>query len=136
MRHTLGTYLDAQSFPAGNSAADPTQETIEVWYIDQKTNEDGGTVSWELASLGDVGGESIARQATMLCNWCLTGGYRGPNCGYTGPYVTKDGVQTDNPELDECDATLGRDCDPRFGVGNPTPHRLASLGQTPETTKP
>jgi lambda family phage minor tail protein L len=121
MRHTLGTYLDAQNFPAGNSTADPTQETIEVWYIDQKTNEDGETVSWELASPGDVGGESIGRQATTLCHWCLTGGYRGPNCGYTGRYFTKDGVPTDNPELDECDATLGRGCIPRFGEGNAYP---------------
>jgi lambda family phage minor tail protein L len=107
MRHTLGTYLDAANFPAGNPNADPTQETIEVWYIDQKTNVDGGTVSWELASPGDVGNESIGRQATTLCHWCLTGGYRGPNCGYTGPYVTKDGIFTDNSELDECDAGQG-----------------------------
>jgi len=55
------------------------------------------------------------------CHWCLTGGYRGPNCGYTGPYVTKDGIVTDNPELDECDATLGKGCIPRFGEGNPLP---------------
>ncbi|PMZ55232.1 phage minor tail protein L, partial [Pseudomonas sp. GW247-3R2A] len=38
-----------------------------------------------------------------------------------GSYVTKDGVVTDNPELDECDATLGRGCIPRFGEGNPLP---------------
>ena len=47
MRHTLGTYLDAANFPAGNPTADPTQETIEVWYIDQKVSENGTTVSWE-----------------------------------------------------------------------------------------
>lgn len=76
MRHTLGTYLDAENFANGNQQADPTQETIEVWYIDQKTNEDGETVTWELASPGDVGGESIGRQATTLCRWCLTGGYK------------------------------------------------------------
>lgn len=54
---------------------------------------------------------------------CVTGASPaatgGANCGYTGPYVTKDGVVTDNPELDECDATLGRGCIPRFGEGNP-----------------
>jgi hypothetical protein len=43
------------------------------------------------------------------------------NCGYTGPYVTKDGVITDNPELDQCDATLGKGCISRFGEGNPLP---------------
>ncbi|WP_137984473.1 phage minor tail protein L, partial [Pseudomonas viridiflava] len=42
-RHTLGRYLDAENFPVGNPDADPTQETIETWYIDQKTNEDGET---------------------------------------------------------------------------------------------
>lgn len=121
MRHTLGQYLDFENFSEGNPDADPTQETIEVWYIDQKTNEDGVSVAWELASPGDVGGESIGRQMTTLCHWCLTGGYRGPNCGYTGPYVDKDGQPTDNPELDECDATLTRGCTPRFGAGNEVP---------------
>ncbi|KPC01781.1 Phage minor tail protein L [Pseudomonas amygdali pv. lachrymans] len=120
MRHTLGQYLDAENFPAGNPEADPTQESIEVWYIDQKTNEDGESITWELASPGDVGGESIGRQMTTLCHWCLTGGYRGPNCGYTGPYVDKDGQPTDNPELDVCDATLTRGCT-RFGAGNEVP---------------
>lgn len=121
IRNTLAEYLDAVNFEGGNPTADPTQESIEVWYVDQKTNEDGETVSWDLASPGDVGGETIGRQMTTLCHWCLTGGYRGPNCGYTGPYVTKDGVVTDNPELDECDATLGKGCIPRFGEGNPLP---------------
>lgn len=121
MRHTLGQYLDAENFPNGNPDADPTQESIEVWYIDQKTNEDGESVTWELASPGDVGGESIGRQMTTLCHWCLTGGYRGPNCGYTGPYVDKDGLPTDDPEKDVCDATLTRGCEPRFGSGNELP---------------
>lgn len=121
LRHTLGRYLDATNFPAGNPEADPTQESIEVWYIDQKMSEDGEVVAWELASPGDVGGESIGRQMTTLCHWCFTGGYRGPNCGYTGPYVDKDGNPTDDPEKDECDATLGRGCMPRFGEGNELP---------------
>jgi hypothetical protein len=37
-----------------------------------------------LASPGDVGNESIGRQATTLCHWCLTGGYRGPNRVFDG----------------------------------------------------
>jgi lambda family phage minor tail protein L len=121
MRHTLARYIDAQNFPDGNPEADPTQESIEVWYVDQKTNEDGETVSWELASPGDVGGESIGRQMTTLCHWCLTGGYRGPNCGYTGPYFDKDGNPTANPELDECNGLLTSGCEPRWGAGNELP---------------
>jgi lambda family phage minor tail protein L len=121
MRHTLVRYIDAVNFPAGNPEADPTQESIEVWYLDQKTNEDGETVSWELASPGDVGGESVGRQMTTLCHWCLTGGYRGPNCGYTGPYFDKDGNPTDNPELDECNGLLTSGCEPRWGANNELP---------------
>jgi lambda family phage minor tail protein L len=121
MHHTLGRYLDARNFPAGNVEADPSQESIEVWYLDQKTNEDSENVSWELASPGDVGGESIGRQMTTLCHWCMTGGYRGPNCGYTGGYVDKDGLPTSDPEKDECDGTLGKGCDPRFGKDEEKP---------------
>jgi lambda family phage minor tail protein L len=121
LRHTLGRYLDARNFSAGNDEANPDEEAIEVWYIDQKIHEDGSTVVWELASPGDVGSLSIGRQMTTLCHWCLTGGYRGPNCGYSGPYVDKEGQPTDNPERDACDATLGRGCVPRFGAGNALP---------------
>jgi lambda family phage minor tail protein L len=121
MRHTLARYIDAANFPDGNADADATQESIEVWYIDQKTNEDGETVSWELASPGDVGGESIGRQMTTLCHWCLTGGYRGPDCGYTGPYFDMDGRPTDNPEHDECNGLLTTGCEPRWGASNELP---------------
>jgi lambda family phage minor tail protein L len=121
LRHTLGRYLDVVNFAAGNDEADPTQESIEVWFLDQKTNEDGENVTWELASPGDVGNESIGRQMTTLCHWCLTGGYRGPDCGYTGPYIDKDGKATDDPAKDQCDGTLVRGCDPRFGQANQLP---------------
>jgi lambda family phage minor tail protein L len=89
MQHTLGRYLDAQNFPEGNAEADPTQASIEIWYVDQKTNEDGESVTWD--------------------------------CGYTGGYVDKDGNPTDDPEKDECDATLARGCEPRFGANNELP---------------
>ena len=122
MRHTLGQYLDAENFPNGNADADPTQETIEVWYIDQKTSEDGESVSWDLASPGDVGGESVGRQMTTLCHWALTGGYRGPNCQYIGPYYDIDGNPTDDPEKDRCNGLLKTGCECRFGAGNPLSH--------------
>ncbi|MBF4211166.1 phage minor tail protein L [Pseudomonas donghuensis] len=83
IRQTLGRYLDAENFSGGNSEADPTEEAIEVWYIDQKISENGTMVAWELASPGDVGGETIGRQMTTLCHEAMTGGYRGPVCGYT-----------------------------------------------------
>ncbi|WP_239695294.1 phage minor tail protein L [Pseudomonas sp. 25 R 14] len=121
MRHTLGRFVDAENFEDGNPEADPTQESIEVWYIDQKTSEDGETVGWALASPGDVGGESIGRQMTTLCHWALTGGYRGPSCGWTGGYFDMDGNPTDDPERDQCNALLTTGCRCRFGENNPLP---------------
>lgn len=68
IRTTLAKYLDASNFPGGNPDADPSQEIVEIWYLDQKTNEDGQYVAWELASPGDVGGEQVGRQMTTLCH--------------------------------------------------------------------
>ena len=52
IRETLAEFLDAENFPAGNPDADPTQESISIWYFDQKTGEDDQVVEWELASPG------------------------------------------------------------------------------------
>lgn len=118
---TLARYLDAENFPDGNPEADPTQEVVEVWYLDQKTNEDGESVQWDLASPGDVAQEKVGRQMTTLCHEAMTGQYRGPVCSYTGPYRDIDGNLTDSPEKDECDGCLATGCIPRFGEGNPLP---------------
>ena len=50
VRETLAQYLDAANFHEGNPTADQTQEALEIWYIDQKTSEDGEAVVWELSS--------------------------------------------------------------------------------------
>lgn len=121
IRATFAEYLDAANFPEGNPDAAPDQETVDVWYVDQKTSEDGQTVQWELAAPGDVEGDNIGRQMTTLCHWAMTGGYRGPNCGYTGPYFDIDGNPTTDPARDECDGCLGTGCIPRFGEGNQLP---------------
>lgn len=116
VRQTLTRYLDARNYPQGNPEADPTQEAIEIWYIDRKTVETGELVQWELSSPGDVSGQMIpARIITGLCEWCLRGAYRGPECGYTGAArFTEDDEPTDNPELDRCGG-LVRSCKLRFG---------------------
>lgn len=121
MRHTFAEYLDAANFPGGNPSADPAEESIEVWYIDQKVSESGITIAWELASPGDVGGETIGRQMTQLCHWAMTAGYRGPNCGYTGPYYDMDGNPTSNPAEDQCNGCLDTGCTVRHGQGNELP---------------
>ncbi|ASL26246.1 phage minor tail protein L [Azotobacter chroococcum] len=123
IRETFAHYLDAENFPDGNPQADPTQEKVDTWYIDQKTSEDGEVVEFALSSPGDVQGQMIpARQIHGLCSWALCGEYRGADCGYTGgPVSTEDGTPTDDPALDACGGLLS-DCKARFGADNPLPH--------------
>lgn len=122
VRDTFAHYLDAVNFPDGNAQADPTQEKVQTWYIDQKSSEDGETVEFALSSPADVQGQQTpARMIQSSCHWALTGGYRGPDCGYTGgPVADIDGNPTSDPALDQCGGLLG-DCKARFGQNNPLP---------------
>jgi len=36
MRHTLGEFLDASNFPGGNPSADPSQESVEIWFVTRR----------------------------------------------------------------------------------------------------
>ncbi|ESH90797.1 tail protein [Cupriavidus sp. HPC(L)] len=124
-RHvTLGKYLDAANFPGGNPTADPTEELPpEVWYLEQKTEEDNVAVTWELASALDFDGVQLPRRQIVanVCSWLSIGGYRGPYCGYTGTaYFDKDDNPVADPALDRCGGRL-TSCKCRFGENNPLP---------------
>ncbi|MTZ15114.1 phage minor tail protein L [Pseudomonas sp. JL972] len=123
VRTTFAHYLDARNFEAGNAGADPTQEKLQVWYIDQKTGESGEAVAFALSSPADVQGQKIpARQIHALCHWAMCGEYRGADCGYTGgPVADLDGTPTDDPARDRCGGLLS-DCKARFGANNPLSH--------------
>ncbi|CAN7255922.1 phage minor tail protein L [Pseudomonas brassicacearum] len=123
VRETMAQYLDAVNFPDGNPTADPTQEALEIWFIDQKTGEDGEVVQWELSSPGEIDNHGLpGRQMTTFCHWAMTGGYRGPNCGYTGAAMFDDDDNpTDDPSKDECKGGL-KSCKLRFGENNELSH--------------
>lgn len=123
IRHTFAHYLDAVNFAAGNPNADPTQQRVETWFIDQKTAEDGQAVQFSLSSPADVEGQQLpARQIHALCQWAMCNEYRGADCGYSGgPVADLDGTPTDDPALDRCGGLLS-DCKARFGANNPLPH--------------
>ncbi len=116
VRETLAKYLDAANFPEGNPTADPTQEALEIWYIDQKTSEDGEAVVWELSSPGEIDNHGLpGRQMTTFCHWAMTNGYRGPDCGYTGAAMFDDEDNpTTDPARDQCKGCLSS-CKLRFG---------------------
>ncbi|WP_263146070.1 phage minor tail protein L [Pseudomonas sp. RIT-PI-AD] len=123
VHETLAHYLDARNFVNGNASADPTAEATETWFIFQKTLENADQVQFALSSPADVSGQFLpGRQIASSCHWCMTGGYRGPDCGYTGTrYFDGDDKPVDDPSRDECSGTV-RACKLRFGADSPLPH--------------
>jgi lambda family phage minor tail protein L len=120
-RHrTLAKYLDDANFPDGNPSADPTAEmSVEIWRIEQKSDEQPGlTVEFTLSSPLDFGGQQApSRQIVRIWQWK----YRDAVCGYTGTsYFDANDNPVDDPALDRCSMkTSGCEC--RFGVNNPLP---------------
>lgn len=120
IHQTLSKYLDSANFDQPNPDADPTQEVVETWYIDSKTQEDNQTVSWRLSNPADVSGQIIpARLITGICEWALRGEYRGPDCGYTGSAMFDENDNpTDDPSEDKCPGFMNS-CKIRFGETEP-----------------
>lgn len=121
---TLAQYLDARNFIAGNATADPTQEKVQVFYIDSKSQETNAAIEFTLSSPMDLQGLMIpTRQLHSLCSWCIRGKYRsGDGCDYAGTrYFDKHGNAVDDPSKDECNGTLNTGCKPRFGENEPLP---------------
>lgn len=123
-RRTLGRFLDARNFADGNAEADPTEELpVELWYVEQKTSETNETVEFELSSALDFNGVQLPRRQIVanVCMWLMIGGYRGPQCGYTGTACfDRDDNPVSDPVLDKCGGRLSS-CKRRFGENNPLP---------------
>lgn len=117
-------HITFQHYLDGQPGADPSQEFVQIWYIDRKTNEDNVSISWSLSNPADTSGKLIpARQIHSICYWMLQGQYRGADCGYTGTnYFNADGGVVTDPNLDRCSGLLSTGCKPRFGANNPLPH--------------
>lgn len=115
----LAKYLDAANFGGGNPTANPTEFTSQYWTIEQKTEEQFETVTFELASpLAAQRIQIPTINITSYCTWAVRNQYRSEYCGYTGAAMfTKEGEPTDNPALDKCGGRLS-DCKKRFGENN------------------
>ncbi|MBA5234744.1 phage minor tail protein L [Pectobacterium aroidearum] len=123
VHHTFAEFLDAENFLDGNPNANPETETLDVWYIGNKTNDNETSVEFSLQSPADVQNQKFPqRQMTSRCEWCMRGQYRMANCGYTGTnYFDKDGNPVDNPAADECAGTVSA-CKLRWGPDSELPH--------------
>jgi lambda family phage minor tail protein L len=106
------TYEAKDAFGRNPSANPAEQFKPEVWFVERKSGESNKVVEFELSSAFDLSGMQLPRRTIIAnyCSWKTMGGYRGANCGYTGPPVAKeDGTATTDPLLDKCGGKLS-DC--------------------------
>lgn len=107
-RKTIARFLDAANFAGGNDNADPTQEQVSRWVIEQLTSLNAETATWELAAPTETDGATFPARVILsdVCNF----GYRSEECGYNGPPVADElGNPTQDPSKDKCGKRLS-DC--------------------------
>lgn len=114
-RHqTYAQFLDAANFQAAqNQKADPTQEIVSKFTIEQLSNLNAETATFTLATPSEADG-AIVPARMMLASVCVWQ-YRGAECGYGGrPVADRFGNPTNDPAQDACGQRL-LDCQARFG---------------------
>ncbi|EJF1946192.1 phage minor tail protein L [Salmonella enterica] len=100
-RVVYARFLDAVNFKAGNPEADPEQEAVSRWVIEQLSELKATTASFVLATPTETDG-SVFPARTMLADTCGWP-YRSEECGYTGPPVADEFDQpTTDPAKDAC----------------------------------
>ncbi|WP_112038466.1 phage minor tail protein L, partial [Escherichia coli] len=82
-RKVYARFLDAVNFVNGNSDADPEQEVISRWHIEQCSELSAVSASFVLSTPTETDG-AVFPGRIMLANTC-TWTYRGDECGYHGP---------------------------------------------------
>lgn len=115
---TYGQFLD------GEPDADPSQEIANLWIIERKSRDIGTSIEFELSNPINVDGVMLPGRQIIagVCGWIAIGGYRGPQCGYTGgPKADINDNPTTDPAVDNCSGTL-TGCKMRFGATKPLPY--------------
>ena len=97
-------YLDAVNFTNGNKKADPTQEVLSYFVIEQLSSLNRDIAQFTLALPSETDNALIgARMITATCSWL----YRSVECGYTGGAVADEKDQpTADPKKDKCSGLL------------------------------
>ncbi|WP_432432985.1 phage minor tail protein L [Escherichia coli] len=84
-RKVYARFLDAVNFVNGNRDADPEQEVISRWRIEQCSELSAVSASFVLSTPTETDG-AVFPGRIMLANTC-TWTYRGDECGYPGTYM-------------------------------------------------
>lgn len=97
-------FLDAVNFKDGNKQADPSQEALAYYVIEQLSTLKRDMVQFTLALPSETDNALIgARLITTTCYWL----YRGVECGYTGRAVADEKDQpTTDPKKDKCSGLI------------------------------
>ncbi|WP_109023674.1 phage minor tail protein L [Escherichia coli] len=104
-RKVYARFLDAVNFVNGNSDADPEQEVISRWRIEQCSELSAVSASFVLSTPTETDG-AVFPGRIMLANTC-TWTYRGDECGYHGPAVADEYDQpTSDITKDKCSKTF------------------------------
>ena len=115
-RKVYARFLDAVNFICGNSDADPEQEIVSCWRIEQCSELTSVSATFVLATPTETDG-SVFPGRTMLANTC-SWIYRGDECGYTGTSVADEyDKPTSDVTKDKCSKCLSG-CSLRNNVGN------------------
>ncbi|ECY5867517.1 phage minor tail protein L [Salmonella enterica subsp. enterica serovar Albert] len=116
VRHQVySKFLDAVNFSNGNPGADPEQEAVARYKVEQLSELDSSTATIILASPAETDG-SVFPGRIMLAEIC-TFVYRGDECGYNGPPVADEfDKPTTDPAKDKCSHCM-KGCTLRNNVG-------------------
>lgn len=117
VRHQVySKFLDAVNFSNGNPDADPEQEAVARYNVEQLSELDSSTATIILASPAETDG-SVVPGRTMLADSCPWD-YRDENCGYDGPPVADEfDKPTSDPKKDKCSHCM-KGCEMRNNLVN------------------
>ena len=126
-RLVYAQFLDAKNFDGGNAKADPTQESISYYIIEQlKSLTDVATFELALPAETDNARIPILMITSDTCIWR----YRSAECGYTGgPVADEFDNPTHDKKKDKCSHCI-RGCKLRFGE-----NAILPFGGFPSTTQ-
>ncbi|EDV3123822.1 phage minor tail protein L, partial [Salmonella enterica subsp. enterica] len=100
-RVVYARFLDAVNFTGGNPEADPEQEVVSRWVIEQLSELKATTATFVLATPTETDGSVFPARIMLadVCNWT----YRSDECGYAGPPVADEfDKPTSDPAKDAC----------------------------------
>ncbi|HBN0246896.1 phage minor tail protein L [Escherichia coli] len=102
VRHVVyARFLDAVNFTGGNPEADPEQEVVSRWVIEQLSELKATTAAFVLATPTETDGSVFPARIMLaaVCSWT----YRSEECGYAGPPVADEfDKPTTDPAKDAC----------------------------------